>query len=367
MKVKFLDVGRTYNEIKEEINEAIFEVLNSGWYVLGKEVEQFEELWSSYCESKYSVGVASGLDSLILSLKALEIGIGDEVIVPSNTYIATWLAISSVGAKVIPVEPNKDTHNIDVNKIEELINKRTKAIIPVHLYGQPADLNPILAISKKYNLFVIEDAAQAHGASYYGKKIGSHGDVVCWSFYPGKNLGAFGDGGAITTDNYKIAEKVKLLRNYGSSKKYHNEVKGLNSRLDPIQAAILRVKLKYLDNWNNRRRSLANEYNKKLSTKLFNTPKEIDGSNSAWHLYVIRSNKRNLLQKYLTKNNIETIIHYPVAPYMQKAYFKDNLYDKEKRRISYNLSQEVLSLPIGPHISMEEVNYVINTLNSFIE
>ena len=273
MKVQFLDVGRTYSEIKEEIDEAISEVLKSGWYILGKEVEKFEELWSSYCESKYAVGVASGLDSLILSLRALDIKEGDEVIVPSNTYIATWLAISAVGAKIIPIEPDENTHNIDVTKIDELINKRTKAIIPVHLYGQPADMNSILKIAKKYNLFVVEDAAQAHGATYNNKKIGSHGDIVCWSFYPGKNLGGFGDGGAITTNNYKIAEKIKLLRNYGSSKKYHNELKGFNSRLDPIQAAILRVKLNYLDKWNEKRRILANEYNKKLSKKLFNTSK----------------------------------------------------------------------------------------------
>ncbi|MDA9707727.1 DegT/DnrJ/EryC1/StrS family aminotransferase [Prochlorococcus sp. AH-736-K21] len=269
MKIQFLNVGSTYSEIKEEIDEAISEVLKSGWYILGKEVEKFEELWSYYCESKYAVGVASGLDSLILSLRALDIKEGDEIIVPSNTYIATWLAISAVGAKIIPIEPDENTHNIDVTKIDELINERTKAIIPVHLYGQPTDMNSILNIARKYNLYVVEDAAQAHGATYNNKKIGSHGDIVCWSFYPGKNLGGFGDGGAITTNNYKIAEKIKLLRNYGSSRKYHNELKGVNSRLDPIQAAILRVKLKYLDKWNNKRRILANEYNEKLSIKLF--------------------------------------------------------------------------------------------------
>ncbi len=366
MNIPFLSVGDTYEELSVEINNAISKVLKSGWYILGKEVEEFEDKWSNYCDSKYSVGVGSGLDALILSLKALNIGQDDEVIVPSNTYIATWLAISSVGAKIIPIEPDIYTHNLNTEKIEELITKRTKVILPVHLYGQPVSMQKILEISKKYNLFVIEDAAQAHGAIYQGKKIGSHGDIACWSFYPGKNLGGFGDGGAITTNHYELAERIKILRNYGSEKKYYNEVKGLNSRLDPIQAAILKVKLKYLDQWNYRRNCLAEIYNKGLSQNKFEIPLTIDNCNHAWHLYVIKNKKRDLLQKYLTLNNIETIIHYPIPPYLQKAYQEDSLYEKNfKTSISYKLSKEVISLPIGPHLSSSQINYVVDVINQF--
>ena len=243
MKIPFLDLSAAYRELKTEINAAVSRVLESGWYILGPEVEAFESEWAAYCEAKHAVGLANGLDALTLALRALDIGPGDEVIVPSNTYIATWLAVTGVGATPVPVEPDVATHNIDPARIEAAITSRTRALLPVHLYGQPADMDPILDIASRHGLRVIEDAAQAHGARYKGKRIGAHGDIVCWSFYPGKNLGALGDAGAITTNDTALAERVALLRNYGSRQKYVNEEAGVNSRLDPIQAAVLRVKL----------------------------------------------------------------------------------------------------------------------------
>ena len=256
MKVPFLDLKAGYIELQPQINAAIKRVLESGWYILGEEVDAFECEYANYCEANYCVGLANGLDALHLALLALDVGPGDEVIVPSNTFIATWLAVSQCGAKPIPVEPNEATYNISPALIEAAITPRTKVILPVHLYGQPADIGPILAIARKHGLHVLEDGAQAHGARYKGKRIGAHGDVVAWSFYPGKNLGAYGDGGAITTDDPEIADRIRVLRNYGSRVKYVNEMQGYNSRLDPIQAAILRVKLTRLDEWNTRRRSI---------------------------------------------------------------------------------------------------------------
>ena len=250
----------SYRELKPEIDAAVSRVLESGWYILGPEVEAFEAEWAAYCDAKHAVGLANGLDALTLALRALDIGPGDEVIVPSNTYIATWLAVSGVGATPVPVEPDEATHNIDPARIEAAITSRTRALLPVHLYGQPADMDPILDIAKRHGLRVIEDAAQAHGARYKGKRIGAHGDIVCWSFYPGKNLGALGDAGAITTNDTALAERVALLRNYGSRQKYVNEEAGVNSRLDPIQAAVLRVKLGVLDEWTERRRAVATAY-----------------------------------------------------------------------------------------------------------
>ena len=258
--IPFLDIGAAYREIKPEIDAAMQRVLDSGWYILGPEVEAFEAEWAAYCGSAHAVGLANGLDALILALRALDVGPGDEVIVPSNTYIATWLAVSAVGARPVPVEPDPATHNIDPARIAAALTDRTTAILPVHLYGQPADLDPIMAIARAHGLAVVEDAAQAHGASYKGRRIGAHGDIVCWSFYPGKNLGALGDAGAITTDNPDLAERIRVLRNYGSRVKYVNEVQGANSRLDPLQAAVLRVKLGHLDAWTERRRALAAHY-----------------------------------------------------------------------------------------------------------
>src|SRR6056297_3919445 len=262
--IPFLDLRAAYLELKFDIDTATARVLDSGWYILGPEVEAFEAEWAAYCEARHAVGLANGLDALTLSLRALEIGPGDEVIVPSNTYIATCLAVAGVGATPVPVEPDPATHNIDPARIEAAITPQTRAILPVHLYGQPADMDPILGIARRHGLRVIEDAAQAHGARYKGKRIGAHGDIVCWSFYPGKNLGAMGDAGAITTDDPDLAERISLLRNYGSRQKYVNEEAGINSRLDPVQAAVLRVKLKVLDEWTERRRKLAAAYTEGL-------------------------------------------------------------------------------------------------------
>ena len=266
MKVPFLDLRAAYLELKPEIDAAIARVLDSGWYILGPEVEAFEAEWAEYCGASHAVGVGNGMDALTLALRALQIGPGDEVIVPSNTYIATWLAVSAVGATPVPVEPDLATYNIDPALIPAAITPRTKALLPVHLYGQPADLDPILAIARQHNLAVVEDAAQAHGARYKGCRIGAHGDVVCWSFYPGKNLGALGDAGAVTTNRADLADRIRVLRNYGSREKYVNELQGVNSRIDPIQAAVLRVKLKVLDEWNARRCRIAALYSQELAS-----------------------------------------------------------------------------------------------------
>lgn len=289
MKVPFLDLGASYRELKPEIDTAVARVLDSGWYILGPEVEAFEAEWAGYCEAKHAVGLANGLDALILALRALDVGPGDEVIVPSNTYIATWLAVSAVGATPVPVEPDPDTHNIDPARIAAAITPQTKVLLPVHLYGQPVDLDPILALAREHGILVVEDAAQAHGARYKGRRIGAHGDIVCWSFYPGKNLGALGDGGAITTDRADLAEKVQVLRNYGSRVKYVNVVQGVNSRLDPIQAAVLRVKLKHLDDWTDRRRTIADVYTQGLAESGLILPYVPEWAGPVWHLYVVRS------------------------------------------------------------------------------
>ncbi len=361
MTVPFLDVGATYREIKPSIDAAIQRVLDSGVYILGPEVEAFEAEWAGYCDANYAVGVASGLDALILALRSLDIGPGDEVIVPSHTFIATWLAVTAVGATPIPVEPDPVTYNIDTSCIADVISPATKAIIPVHLYGQPADLDPILAIARQHGLFVVEDAAQSHGARYKGKRIGSHGDVVCWSFYPGKNLGAFGDGGAITTDSAMIAEKVRVLRNYGSQERYHNEVRGLNSRLDPVQAAVLRAKLPHLDAWTERRRSIANSYQRYLSETSLCLPGVPGWAEPAWHLYVVRSTKREMVQKRLAESHVSTLIHYPVPPHRQEA-FADMRAAEWDLPLATGLAREVLSLPIGPHLSAEQSHRVIEAL-----
>jgi dTDP-4-amino-4,6-dideoxygalactose transaminase len=362
MKIPFLDLKAGYQELEKEITDATNRVLRSGWYILGPEVEAFEAEFASYCQAEHCIGVGNGLDALTLSLKALGIGVGDEVIVPSNTYIATWLAVSHCGATPVPVEPNEYTYNINPILIESVINEKTKAIIPVHLYGQPADLHPILKIAKKYNLKVIEDAAQCHGAKYKGQRIGSHGDVVTWSFYPGKNLGAFGDGGAITTNNCEIANKIKLLRNYGSEKKYFNDIIGLNSRLDPLQAAILRIKLNYLDEWNERRKSIARKYLENLDSSKFGLPHVENYADSVWHLFVVTHDQRNAFQERMNEIRISTVIHYPIPPHKQKAY---NHIEFEENQIamSSHLASKVISLPIGPQLKEEQVEYVIGKAN----
>jgi len=363
LKIPFLDLAQSYFELKALFDAAFFRVMNSGWYLLGPELEAFEAEFAEYCDVQYAVGLGNGLEALELLLKAYNIGPGDEVIVPSNTYIATWLAVSYVGAKPVPVEPDLSTYNIDPNQIEAAITPKTKAIIPVHLYGLTADMDPILEIAKKYNLIVIEDAAQAQGAEYKNKKAGSLGHAAGFSFYPGKNLGAFGDAGAITTNDPVIAEKVRILRNYGSRVKYHNEVKGVNSRLDELQAAFLRVKLRKLDEWNARRKNLAKFYLQELKelevAGQIVLPVEPKGFKSAWHLFVIRSKERDLLQKKLMERNVQTLIHYPIPPHQQPAYLE---FKNLSLPVSEKIHQEVLSLPIGPHLDFDQLNLVIKAL-----
>jgi len=363
MKVPFLDLGASYRELKSEIDLAISRVLDSGWYILGPEVEAFEAEWAEYCEAKYAVGLANGLDALILALRALDVGPGDEVIVPSNTYIATWLAVSAVGATPVPVEPDLATHNINPELISTAITSRTKVLLPVHLYGQPADMDPILELARKHNIAVVEDAAQAHGARYKNKRIGGHGDIICWSFYPGKNLGALGDGGAITTNRADLADKVQVLRNYGSRVKYVNEVQGVNSRLDPIQAAVLRVKLEHLDEWTDRRRMIAVAYSEGLKDSGLILPCTPDWADPVWHLYVIRSKERDDLQRRLKLAGIGTLIHYPIPPHMQQAYVHLGM-SAETFPCARQIADELLSLPIGPQMDPEHIGIINNQILS---
>lgn len=352
--IPFLDLKQAYMELQEELESAVLKSLRSGWYIGGSDVEGFEFAFAEYTETAYCVGVANGLDAIHLALRAMDIGDGDEVIVPSNTYIATWLAVSQCGATPVPVEPDEVTHNIDPLKIQAAITERTKAIIPVHLYGQPANIDPILAIARKYRLRVIEDAAQAHGARYKGKRIGGHSDVVAWSFYPGKNLGALGDGGAITTNNQEIADKVKMLRNYGSKIKYVNEMRGYNSRLDPVQASVLSVKLKYLDEWNQRRRVIADLYSRELLETTLQLPHVPEWAEPVWHLYVVQHKNRDCFQKKLEELGIHTLIHYPIPPHKQKAYSGIDR-SLENLPIAEALANQVISLPIGPHLSLDDL------------
>jgi len=363
MKIPFLDLGAAYRELRTEIDGAIHRVLNSGWYILGPEVDAFEAEWAAYCEADHAVGLANGLDALILALRAFDIGPGDEVIVPSNTYIATWLAVSAVGARPIPVEPDPATHNIDPTRITAAITPATRALLPVHLYGQPADLDPILALARQHGLAVIEDAAQAHGARYKGRRIGAHGDVVCWSFYPGKNLGALGDGGAVTTNRADLADRIRVLRNYGSRVKYVNEVQGVNSRLDPIQAAILRAKLPRLDAWTDRRRAIASAYAEGLRDSGLILPHVPNWAEPVWHLYVVRSPDRDGLQKQLAEAGVGTLIHYPIPPHMQEAYGDLGL-APDALPLARNLAREVLSLPIGPQLPLADAAQVLDAVRA---
>jgi len=361
MTVPFLDLRAAYVELKPEIDSAIARVLDSGYYILGPEVEAFETEYAAYCETAHCVGVGNGLEALILSLRALEIGPGHEVIVPSNTFIATWLAVSAVGATVVAAEPDPRTHTIDPDRLEALITPRTRAVIPVHLYGQPADLSPILAFARAHGLAVIEDAAQAQGARYEGRRIGGHGDIVCWSFYPGKNLGALGDAGAITTDRADLADRVRVLHNYGSRQKYHNEVEGVNSRLDPIQAAILRVKLGHLDAWTERRRAIAARYAEAFGASNLITPLVPNRVEPVWHLFVVRAPDRDGLQARLAEKGIGTLVHYPIPPHMQAAYSHLDI-PADALPLAARLSREVLSLPIGPHLTSEMCDDVIRAV-----
>ncbi len=366
MAIKFLDLLPAHSEIADELSAGIKRVIDSGIYILGEEVESFEEDWAGYCGSKYAASVGNGLDALILALRALGVGRGDEVIVPGNTYIATWLAVTACGATPVPVDPGTGSYNMNTKVLESVITDKTKAIIPVHLYGEPAELDEILFIAKKYDLLIVEDAAQAHGAVYKGKRIGAHGDAVAWSFYPGKNLGAIGDAGCITSNSEELIQRVRILRNYGSEKKYFNKEKGINSRLDPIQAAVLKVKLRYLDLWNQYRYDSADIYsaifkdamNKDpaLSSKL-STPKTSLASRSAWHLYVIQVSNRSEVISRLESEDIQTMIHYPLPPFMQEAY-AELRESSGKCSVSIAQSKRVLSLPLYPLMPQGHIEYV---------
>jgi len=367
LNIPFLNLKAAYIDVKSEVDEAIARVMHSGQYILGDEVKKFESNYAKYTESSYSAGVANGLDALHLSLKALGIGPGDEVIVPANTYIATWLAVSHVGATPVPVEPDILTYNMDPKLVEKALTKHTKAIMAVHLYGRPMDMDPILELAKQHNLKVVEDAAQAHGAFYKNRRIGSHGDIVAWSFYPGKNLGAYGDGGSITTDNPDIHNQILMLRNYGSKEKYINDVIGFNSRLDPIQAAILNVKLQYLDTLNARRREIAQQYISGLDGQACILPLADINNEYAWHLFVIRHTQRDELQSQLKGRGISTLIHYPIPPHLQIAY-KNLGIKKGQLPITEGMHDEVLSLPMDPCMSDDAVAYVIEgTIDSLRE
>lgn len=363
-RIPFLDVGATYRELKPDLDEAVARVLESGWYLLGKELEAFEDEYAAYTESRYCVGLANGLEALILGLKAMGVGPGDEVIVPANTYIATWLAVSYVGATPVPVEALAGVWNIDPALIEAALTPQTKVILPVHLYGQPADMEPILALARKHGLRVLEDGAQAHGARYRGKRIGAHGDIVTWSFYPGKNLGCLGDGGAVTTNDPELADRIRVLRNYGSRVKYQNEVKGHNSRLDEIQAAVLRVKLKHLDAWNGRRAHLAARYSQQLSgVPQLGLPVVAPGAEPVWHLFVVDHPRRDDLQRYLREEGVETLIHYPIPAYLSDAYVSDGPWGSFP--ITEAGSRTHLSLPMGPQLSSEQQDRVIQLIQAF--
>ena len=364
MAVKFLELGAAHAEIREEIDEAIARVIASNRFILGPEVDAFEAAFADYCETGHCVGVGNGLDALHLILRALGVGSGDEVIVASNTFIATWLAVTMVGATPVPVEPNPATNNLDPDRVGAAITERTKVILPTHLYGQPADVDPLMEIARANGLKLVEDAAQAHGARYKGQRLGGHGDAVAWSFYPGKNLGALGDGGAVTTDDAEIAARVRTLANYGSAEKYVNVVRGFNSRLDPLQAAILRAKLAHIDDWNERRRQAAARYMKSLAGTTITLPQVPDWADPVWHLFVIRTASRDALARHLASRGIETLIHYPTPPHLQRAYA-----DLDLRRgslpVAEQLADEVLSLPIGPHITDSEIDEVCAAIRQF--
>jgi len=365
LKVSFLDLHAGYFELKEELDAAYHRVMSSGWYILGEEVEKFESDFAEYCGAKQCVGVSNGLDALRLILEAYGIGEGDEVIVPSYTFIATWLAVSQVGAVPIQVEPDINNYNIDPALIASVITNKTKAIIPVHLYGQPADMNAIMKIAEKYNLLVIEDAAQAHGAKYKDRRVGSIGHAAAFSFYPGKNLGAFGDGGAVITNDSTVADRIKILRNYGSRKKYENELKGYNTRLDTLQAAFLSIKLKYLDEWNAKRSAIAECYQINLSDHNLSFSKTIEGNTSVWHLFIIRTNHRDELQYHLSTEGIETMVHYPLPPYLSKAYKGDARW--EDMPLAKELANTALSLPIWPQLSIQSVAHICKVINQYEE
>ena len=360
--IKFLDLHKINDRFRGEIDVAVKRVLDSGWYLQGVENERFAKNLAKYCGVKYALGVANGLDALNLIIRGYGWGGGDEIIVPANTFIATILAISENGCTPVPVEPDISTYNIDPDKIEDAITPRTKAIVVVHLYGQAVQMEKIWAIAAKYGLKVIEDAAQAHGAEYKCRRTGNLGDAAGFSFYPGKNLGALGDGGGITTNDAELYERCKAIANYGSDRKYHHIYKGVNSRLDEIQAAILDIKLKYLDADNARRREIAARYCSEISNPHITVPKTYDESAHVWHVFVVRTDKRHDLVSHLESSGIQTNIHYPTSPHMQGAYAE---WANRSYPITERIHREVVSLPISPVLTDEDVSCVIASINSF--
>lgn len=363
-RVPFLDVGAAYRELQGAIDAAVARVLESGWYIGGPEVGAFEADFARFCEADHCVGVGNGLDALHLALRALGIGSGDEVILASNGFIATLLAVSMTGATPVLVEPDAATHNLDPARVEEAITERTKLLLPTHLYGQPADIDTLREIARRHGLKLVEDAAQAHGARYRGRRIGGHSDAICWSFYPAKNLGAVGDAGAVTTNDAGLAQRVRELGNYGSKRKYVHEVRGVNSRLDPMQAAVLREKLKLLDEWNGRRAAIASLYSDRLAGCGITLPAVPNWAEPVWHIYVVQSPRRDALVAFLEERGIQTLVHYPIPPHLQGAY-RDLGYGAGDFPIAERLANEVLSLPIGPHLEMKAVQRVADAVREF--
>ena len=365
LSVPFLDVGATYRTLEAEMTHAFAKVGRSNHYIMGPELEAFEHEFAQFSGAYDAIGVGNGLDALSLVLRAWDIGAGDEVIVPAHTFIATWLAVSAVGANPVPVDLDAETHNIDPALIEKAITPRTKAIMPVHLYGQPADMSPIMAAARRRNIKVLEDAAQAHGAVYRKTSAGTLGDAAGFSFYPGKNLGAFGDGGAITTQDHALAKRLRSLRNYGSPAKYvHDELYGVNSRLDELQAAFLRVKLRHLETWNKRRAAIAGEYLARITNPAMTLPKVVSGASPVWHIFAVLAEDRLALQSHLKSSDVQTLVHYPIVPLRQKAYAS-----LEQAAGNYpnaeRLAAQELSLPIGPHMTDAQVTRVIDAVNAY--
>jgi dTDP-4-amino-4,6-dideoxygalactose transaminase len=365
-KVEFHDFRAAYEELKAELDEAYHRFMQSGWYVLGKEVSLFEEEYAAYCEAKHSVGVGSGLEALHLGLRAVDCGPGDDVIVASNTYIATWLAVTQVGATIVPVEPDEKTYNINSELIEQAVTPRTKVILATNLYGQPCDYDAIRAVAERHGLFFIVDNAQAQGARYKGRRVGGVADVECHSFYPSKNLGAFGEAGSVTTNDDEIADSIRILRNYGSRTRYHNEVIGYNSRIDELQAAFLRVKLRHLDEWNARRKALAERYLAHLSPlhAQLGLPFTASWADHVWHLFPVRQASRNALQKKLSEDGVQTIIHYPTPPHSQPAYSTSTA-AQQRFPVAETIHHEILSLPLHPQLSITLQDQVISSVFDF--